>query len=774
MSRLTVFRISTASPTLLLRKPEPYNLARYNPGQEHYLTKQKLHKQKISGQDCEIQAEGLAKSGNGWVSRSSEGVDYKMTYLRFRRAGQLAGAMIVAVCGAAVLNMPAQAVEFSYGEISGVFDTTLTTGISIRASDRDDRLIAVGNGGTGQNTSIDEGNLNYDQWDVTSTTIKASNDLLLTWENTRLFLRGSYFYDYINNQTRLDQGYRLGSQQRSEVGKEAQLLDAFFAINLDVAEKPLEFRLGKQVLSWGESTFIPNGLNVINPIDISRFRQPGSQLKEALVPVFLASASIDVTPDLSAEIFYQLKWEEFKLDPQGTLFGNDTIGRGTPFLDGERLIGTSGLISSVPENAPQGIGFDIPHESDQLARDDGQWGVALRYYAADLNGTEFGLFFLNYHSRLPLFSIRAGNDDDSIGLGTAAAGVLADPNSRQSRMLAALADPAVFGIDCATVNAGSVDPFANSGLCNLPFLSDIGTMHYRLEYPEDIKKFGASFNTYLSQGGGIALQGEVSYTKDQPLQINSSEVFLAGFDGGGVSSEFGITGTTNAATGNVGTQGSGAFDGQLSQIRNNGENAIISGFERFDVVQLQTTATKVWGPNKFVSGVMQADQLLLIAEVGGMRVRNMPDSGTLALAGPATTRFADRTIIGGGFDGQTMAAAFDTFAGPFNPVLNTAEVNKLASRFSWGYSALAVFDYNDAFAGINLQSKIALQHDVQGNSPAPIANWVEDRKSITLALAGKYIGKWQSELSYTNFFGAGEENLINDRDFISFNVSYSF
>ena len=36
------------------------------------------------------------------------------------------------------------------------------------------------------------------------------------------------------------------------------------------------------MINWGESTFIQNGINVINPIDVTKFRIPGSELREAL------------------------------------------------------------------------------------------------------------------------------------------------------------------------------------------------------------------------------------------------------------------------------------------------------------------------------------------------------------------------------------------------------------------------------------------------------------------------------------------------------------
>jgi hypothetical protein len=65
-------------------------------------------------------------------------------------------------------------------------------------------------------------------------------------------------------------------------------------------------RLGKQVVSWGESTFIGGGINSINPIDVSAFRRPGAEIKEGLIPVNMFYVSQSLTDNLSAEGFYQI------------------------------------------------------------------------------------------------------------------------------------------------------------------------------------------------------------------------------------------------------------------------------------------------------------------------------------------------------------------------------------------------------------------------------------------------------------------------------------
>ena len=53
------------------------------------------------------------------------------------------------------------------------------------------------------------------------------------------------------------------------------------------------------------------------------------------------------------------------------------------------------------------------------------------------------------------------------------------------------------------------------------------TAQYFTEFPEDIHLIGLSFNTQF-QKTGIALQGEVSYRKDVPLQFDDVEILFAG------------------------------------------------------------------------------------------------------------------------------------------------------------------------------------------------------------------------------------------------------
>ena len=65
-------------------------------------------------------------------------------------------------------------------------------------------------------------------------------------------------------------------------------------------------------------------------------------------------------------------------------------------------------------------------------------------------------------------------------------------------------------------------------------------------------------------------------------------------------------------------------------------------------------------------------------------------------------------------------------------------------------------------------------HDVNGTTPGPGGNFVEDRKSLTLGVEANYLNQWSADLSYTRFYGAGIFNLVSDRDFVAVSAKYAF
>ena len=358
--------------------------------------------------------------------------------------GGLRALAVATLCACALFVIatapPAQAVDLSRDDLRLSLDTTLSHGLTFRVADQDEVLIGDVNG--------NDGDLNYERG-LVSNTSKFTTDLDLGYHNFGAFLRLNGFLDFEN-----EHGERartpLSDEAKELVGQDVILLDAYITGAFDVGNVAIDLRLGSHVLNWGESTFIQNGINAINPFDVSKLRLPGSELREGLLPVPMVSASVALSDSLALEGFYQLTWEKTRIDPVGSYFStSDYVGPGaqkavvalpglelgdmglTPqndiFTPALGMLGISpGCVFPSPESMPGGCVqgqlpdneflsdfLIVPRHADRSPDDAGQWGVALRYFAEGLNSTDFGFYYMNYHSRLPVVSGSTGTLADA-------------------------------------------------------------------------------------------------------------------------------------------------------------------------------------------------------------------------------------------------------------------------------------------------------------------------------------------------------------------------
>jgi hypothetical protein len=249
----------------------------------------------------------------------------------------------------ALFAQGAFAVEFSRGDLTGSIDTTITWGASVRAEDRDDRLIgkvnldptigarvtalqaqgryveaqALALAAPGRfSVNSDDGNLKYDKGDLISNALGLTTELSLDWRGWGAFVRATGFYDF-ETMDRDD----ISDVAKDQIGNRTRLLDAFIFRDFEFGDAVTgNFRLGKQVVSWGESTFIQGGINAINPVDVSRLRVAGAELKEAFLPINSAWASFNLTDNLAIEALYMFEWKPTEVEPSGTYFANNDFG----------------------------------------------------------------------------------------------------------------------------------------------------------------------------------------------------------------------------------------------------------------------------------------------------------------------------------------------------------------------------------------------------------------------------------------------------------------
>jgi hypothetical protein len=241
----------------------------------------------------------------------------------------------------------AQAVSYvsDDGDWRVQFDSTWTAGASWRLEDRDMRLVGIANGGTAYSTNGDDGNLNFDKGDTFSRAFKGLHELNVSYqENFGVFTRFRYFYDteLVDERRPFKQ---LADAAINQAGKDVQLLDAFAYGSWDLGGHYAQVRLGKQVINWGESTFIQHSIAEANPLNLSALRAPGSELKEAFIPLQALWGSFDLSDNLSLEGYVQFDWAPFRFDVPGSYFAtNDFVGAG-----GSEIYLGFGLF---PEGAP--------------------------------------------------------------------------------------------------------------------------------------------------------------------------------------------------------------------------------------------------------------------------------------------------------------------------------------------------------------------------------------------------------------------------------------
>lgn len=654
------------------------------------------------------------------------------------RVCRLARATALVLGGSALLLTPARAFQFAEGELKGSFDTTLSFGGLYRLHDPSSSYYGTTssfNGIPGLQNSVntDDGNLNYGKGWV-SELLKGTHDLELKYRNFGAFVRGYWFYDYKTDDTLRTP---LSDQARDRVVRGGDWLDMYVRADFTLGEKtPLGLRIGRQVLSLGESTFIPNGINVINPADLSKLRAPGSELKEALLPVNMVKASIGLTPNVTIEPFWLLEFRRNELEPAGTYFStNDFISRGgnTVWL---------GFGSIADRGSPLG---GVYRENDRDGGNFNQYGLATRILLPALQDTEIGLYYARYHSRSPIVSARTPTTPISSALVLTTATNLAQqslvpamiaggiPATSIPTLLPTLLGAALTGVPASALPS-SLQPYypaaaqIAAGAGKVGLLTAAATGRYFAEYPEGIDMFGASFNTSIGNTG-ISWQGEASFKKDVPLQVDDVELLFATLSS--LNASFGA----NNQLGN--------YIGQY--------NTEVTGYKRHSVWTAQTTLTKVFGP------MMGAQQFTLLGEVGGVWA-NLPSKDTLRYDGPGT------------FSSGTQAAMNNTGF----PQIPATPASAFADKFSWGYQVLGRLEYNNVIPNITMLPTVAFTHDVRGNTPLPLGNFVNGRKSVTVSVEFTYRNAWSLDVRYVNFFGAGNYNLLADRDYVATTIKYSF
>ena len=748
-------------------------------------------------------------------------------------------------------------------------------------------------------TNIDDGELNYaHKGDIFQAPLKVTPDLTLTYGDFGIFARVLYFYDVRNNDFTENHPNRITPQNAAQVGRvgstlpipvvstlvgalpklgipvsllnataltgrfygpggvvrnkrsdgeilqeagtNLQYLDTYFFGKLPLwGEHDLSFKIGRQLVNWGESTTLQiNSINSANPINANNFYRIGSQVEEVFTPVNMIDLSLSPVENFTVEGFYQLEWQPDEAPTPGTYFSDTDIGTKNAVNSLSATFGGGAedpaCVGKLIDNPLSGLTatcatvFRLP---DWEPRTSGQYGIKLDYYSDAINnGTDFSLYYENYHSHLPYLSLfsaypsclrKEGNAN-----GTNATDLVSTLLDCPNLPLLAVGDPTK-----ATTNALQLE-----------------TTRFVLEYPEDIHLIGASFNTTV---GSYSLQGEVAYRPNKPLQVDAHDLAFAalghqgtacgqpGVNCLGTNGPLGLTGLNgigNGADGNTALYGSSDAVNKAGSVYTTdtydliighaggsqryfpnfvipyrggvvGQNApcypqpgsaddvkygfntfqhpyypynknspcYIQGYQRMQDFEFNLGATKVLGATDNPIG---ADQVILLYELGADYVPFMPPYDRLVLQAPGTNYGPTAGADGSGADGSRMGCSNipDCSYGPdglrFNP--HQQDHSLYPDKLSWGYRIIALIDYEQILPGITLKPLLVFSQDVQGTSPGPAGNFVKGRKQVNTLFEFRYHQPLSLSVGYTWYWGGGAANTLSDRDFAQLSLKYQF
>ncbi|MFZ2870050.1 MAG: DUF1302 family protein [Zavarzinia sp.] len=663
-----------------------------------------------------------------------------------RRRGRwlLQTVSIAALGGALVSAGLARAVDVEWGEVSGSIITALSVGTQIRMADRDPRNYGHANGGASPTAGNDDGDLNFDKYDLLTLIGTVTSEVNLRWQNYGLYVRGTAFYDYIaDNNDLADNGpearkwrgeYSMEGQEKARY--DARMLDYYVSGNFDLFDHNLSVRVGSQVLNWGEALFTINAISVINPIDVARIRVPGAELRDALIPIPMAWAGYDFGGGFSAEGFVAFDFKPYKLEACGSFFSaTDTfcdgtlgVGVGTDFQDTRSYY--KGRNDPDDDFASyDGISADLPIDDDASGTD---WGVALRYYSPELNNTEFGLYYINYQSRLP--SIR----------------VFADYRNPQT----------------GTINGV---PYLGEAFGTRPrstVLDNLDHGSLTLYYPDDVQLVGMSFNTTLDSLG-VALNGEISWKHNVPVWISEPTLTFTVYNYAGGNPL--LAGEALGFSPYVDT-GYPYDDDPQGPVR-------LKLDEPHDMWNANLRVTKILPTTHWLVSLLGANAATVLVEAAAIHIDIDPD-GPYDYAAYGQNGFSGfRTRPLALVPGVEVIPSLDLPAQGDPRIPSTW---KPPTQWSGGVQGLFFADYPDAFgSGVNLTPFVAFSTGLFGVTPAPNPGFTKSLNSMFVGLKADYLGTYSLQLAYFKSWGAGgggggSRNPYIDRDFFGVTVSCVF
>jgi hypothetical protein len=412
-----------------------------------------------------------------------------------RTSKRLLSAMIVASLAA---MGTAGAAEINTGNPDVVlrWDNTIRVNLANRVEDQDASIL--------NSPNFDDGDRNFDNGMV-SERLDLLSELDFVYKDRfgfRVSAAGWYdaaYEDLDNN--------RLASSNHMENGQAAlglsdetdrffrgpsgEILDAFVFAKFDMGQVPVNVKLGRHTVFWGEAMLSPvHSLSYgQSALDLGKlFSVPGTEAKELFLPREAISLQVQATPELSFAAQYFFDWEQARIPESGAFLGfNDHLLRG----------GESFIFSAAPVTAANPLGVNrLVRGQDSDPDNSGDWGLSTRWSPQWLDGT------LGAYYRVTADILPQGNATPAVR-----------PNT-----------PAALCTALGLIPLNPTTCYINPSAASVPEIVGGTIGRYAAAYADDIKIYGLSLSKNV---WGVSIGADLNYRENMPLLSDTVSVLPA-------------------------------------------------------------------------------------------------------------------------------------------------------------------------------------------------------------------------------------------------------
>lgn len=272
------------------------------------------------------------------------------------------------------------------------WDNTFKYNLGYRTTGQDEAIL--------KSVNYDDGDRNFGRGIITNRLDILSEFDLQYKQRYGFRVSGSFWYDQryhdrLDNVSAATSNHLENGQpaiglsdqtKRYMAGPSGELLDAFVFGGVDIGPVPVNIKVGRHTVYWGESLFLSGAIHGVSyaqmPIDVLKgFSVPGTEAKELFRPLFNVSGTAQLMTNLSISGQYFLQWEPYRLPEAGSYFGfNDAM-----LMGGESLI--------------LGPGLRLLRIDDVEPRGTKDFGLSARWSPAWLDGT-ISIYYRRFSDKL--------------------------------------------------------------------------------------------------------------------------------------------------------------------------------------------------------------------------------------------------------------------------------------------------------------------------------------------------------------------------------------